>query len=122
MCSISSVSRFRQKLVEVVSGDTAGDAGKLCPDQIAVAAANRAHLGIDFPLSGAWLGEMIQILLAGGADRHDGPVVEQNSQLFDVVDRFAAEQGMGATGVISDHSADGAAIVRGRIGREDELM
>ena len=73
-------------------------------------------------MSGPSLHEINQVLLAGGADRHDRPVVEQNSHLFDIVDRLAAQQGMGAAGVIPDHSADRAAIMRGRIRREDELV
>ena len=49
-------------------------------------------------------------------------VVEQDTKLFDVVYGLAAEQGVGAAGVVADHSADSAAIVRGGVGGEDELV
>ena len=49
-------------------------------------------------------------------------VVQQDLQLFDVVDRLAGEQGMRAAGVVADHAAERAAAVRRRIGSERQLM
>ncbi len=51
-----------------------------------------------------------------------GSVVEQDTQLLDIVDCFATQQRVGAAGVVSDHAANGAAIMSGRVGCERQLM
>src|SRR6185437_261792 len=56
------------------------------------------------------------------AQRKLSTVIQNNFQLFHVVHCLAAEQRVGPTRIVSDHSAYGAAAVGGGIGSEDELM
>ena len=78
--------------------------------------------GVDFALPASLLNFLGQVLFAACADGHDGSVVEEDAKLFDVVYGLAAEQGMRAAGVVADHATDGAAIVGGGVGGEDELV
>ncbi len=56
----------------------------------------------------------------GGANGEAGDVVEEEVEGVDVVDGFAAHEGVDAAGVVADHAADGAAAVGGGIGGEGE--
>ena len=56
----------------------------------------------------------------GGAYGEAGAVVEEEIEGEDVVDGFAAHEGVDAAGVVADHAADGAAGVGGGVGGEGE--
>ncbi len=116
-------SVFRQQLIEVVAGDAPGNFRILRADQAGVLVADVPQLGIDRAAPPSLRNDGIEFGLAGNrAHRHLRAVVEQNAQLDDVVDRFSGQQGMRAAGIISDHSAERAAAVRGWIGAERQLM
>jgi len=51
-----------------------------------------------------------------------GAVVGEDLEFFDVVVGLAGHDGMNAAGVVADHAAEGAAVVRGGIGREGEMV
>ena len=59
---------------------------------------------------------------AGGAHLHLRAVIKKDGELFHVVDRLAAEQGMRAAGIVADHSSDGAAAVRGWIRSKHQVV
>ena len=116
-------SVFRQQLIEVVAGDAPGNLRILRADQAGVLIADVPQLGINFAAAPALRNDGIEFGLAGdGAHCHLRAVVEQDAQLDDVVDRFSGQQGMRAAGIVSDHSAERAAAVRGGIGAERQLM
>jgi hypothetical protein len=50
------------------------------------------------------------------ADFHADAVVGEDFERLDVVVGFAGHDGMHAAGVVADHAAEGAAIVRGGVG------
>src|ERR1700683_4443870 len=56
------------------------------------------------------------------ADAQASAVVGQDFESFDVVVRFAGHYRVNATGVIADHAAEGAAVVRSGIGSEGKVM
>ena len=64
----------------------------------------------------------LKFVFAGGADGHAGAVVEQDIERVDIVDGLATHEGVRSAGVVADHAAEGAAGVRGGIGREGEVM
>ena len=56
------------------------------------------------------------------ADFHAHAVVGEDFEFFDVVVGLSGHDGMHAAGVVADHAAESAAIVRGGIGRESEMV
>ncbi len=107
---------FGEELVEVEAGDAAGDVGEFCADEVGVGVAEALELGVD--LAGAASGGDVggEFGFGGGADGHAGAVVEEDVEGVDVVDGFAAHEGVDAAGVVADHAADGAAAVGGGVG------
>ena len=113
---------FRQQLVEVVAGDAARNAGKFFADQSGVAVADAREAGVDLADAAAGADERVELLGRRGSDGHARAVVENDVERFHVVDDFAAEQAVHAATVVADHAAEGAAGVRGGIGRVGEVM
>ncbi len=112
---------FGEELVEVEAGDAAGDAGKICADLVGVGVADVFEGGVDFADAAACCDVGVELGFGGGADGETGAVVEEEVEREDVVDGFAAHEGVNAAGVVADHAADGAAAVGGGIGREGEV-
>ena len=63
-----------------------------------------------------------QLSFAGGAHLHLCAVIKKDGELFHVVHRLAAEQGMRAAGIVADHSSNGAAAMRGRIWSKHQVV
>src|SRR5580693_7905781 len=56
------------------------------------------------------------------ADAQASAVVGEDFESFDVVVGFAGHYGVNAAGVVADHATEGAAVVRGRVGCEGEMV
>ena len=88
--------------------------------------ANRSRMrleaGVDLPLAAARADDRVELGVARLADGHSRAVVQHHVELVDVVDGLAAHQRVDAARVVADHAAERAAAVRGRIGRERQLM
>ena len=113
---------FRQQLVEVVAGDAAGNARKLFAHQGGVAIANARQACVDLAYAAAGADQRVEFGRRRGADRHPGAVVENDVERFHVVDGFAAQQTVDAATVVADDAAEGAARMRGGVGRVGEVM
>ena len=111
-----------QQLVEVVAGDAARDARKLFLDFGCVPVADAREARVDAADAAAGADEGFELVVGGAADGHAGAVVEDDVERLDVVDDFAAEQAVDAATVVADHAAEGAAGVRGGVGRIGELV
>jgi hypothetical protein len=49
-------------------------------------------------------------------------VVGEDFESFDIVIGFSGHHGMNAAGVVTDHAAEGAAVMRGGVGAEGEMV
>ena len=113
---------LRQKVVEVVAGDATWDVRELLANERGVLVTEVAQLGVEFAFAPTLLNDALEFALGGGADGEAGAVVEQDVELFDVFAGFAAEHGVRTAGVVADHAADRAVLVRGRVGGEGERV
>ena len=111
-----------QQLVEVVAGDAARDARKASADEVGVAVADAREAGVDLTDAAALADEALKLGGRGGADGEARAVVEDEIHGLDVVDDLAAEQAVGAAGVVADHAAEGAAGVGSGVGRVGEVV
>src|ERR1700732_3339564 len=113
---------LRQQLIEVVSRYPPWNFRKPRPDQYRVLFLDRPQLRINLSVAAALLNDAFQLRLASSPHRYRRAVVKQNSQLLYVIDSLPAEQRVCPARIISDHSADSAAIVRRRIRRKRQLV
>ena len=113
---------FGQQLVEVVAGDAAGNARELFAHQGGVAVANAREARVDLAHAAAGADQRVQFCWRRCAHRHPGAVVENDVERFHVVDGFAAQQAVHAATVVADDAAEGAARMRGGVGRVGEVM
>jgi hypothetical protein len=118
-CEVEVV--FREKLVEIVAGDAAGNLGEPGADLIGVGVADLFEVGVDFACAASGLDVGFEFGFGRVADRHAGAVVKEEVEGEDVVDGFPSHQRVDSAGVVADHAPDGAARMRGRIGCEGEV-
>ena len=90
-------------------------------DEIGVVIAQRAQVAIDVAFASALADLLLPLRLVHPADGHARAVVEQDLHLFDVVVGLARHLRMRAAGVVADHAAKAAMVVRGRIGTPGQL-
>ncbi len=64
----------------------------------------------------------LQLAFAGCSDAHAQTIVTEDFELFDIIIGLAGHYGMDAAGIVADHAAQGAVIVRGRIGTERQVI
>src|ERR1019366_7633294 len=93
---------FRQKLIQVVSGNAARDFGKPGANQISVVIAQEFQPGIDFAAPAAFANDSVGFRVAGLAYFHAQAVVGEDLQFFDVVVGLARHDGVHTAGVIAD--------------------
>ena len=113
-----------QEVVQVVAGDAARDVGKALADEIAVGGGNAIAAWCRFR-RGVRLAERMCSKFPASrccADLHAHAVVGEDFEGFDVVVGLAGHDGMHAAGVVADHAAERAAVVRGGVGREGEMV
>ena len=122
-CAGDVESILGQKVVQVVAGDAAGNVRESAggPDRHRwrrwFAVWCRFRRGVRLAA------EMRSSSARGrGADFHAQAVVGEDFQFFDVVVGLAGHDGVHAAGVVADHAAESAAVVRGGIGREGEMV
>ena len=96
---------FGEQVVEVVSGDAAGDVGELAADLIAVAVGEGLEAGVDFGAAAAFGDDAIEIFGAGCADVHAVAAVGEDLEGLDVVVGFSGHDRVHAAGVVADHSS-----------------
>ena len=111
-----------QKLVEVVAGHASRDAGDPLANPTGMSLDQRAQLRIDRSTPSALVDDGVDGRGFRRAHGESRPVVQQNRQLFDVVDGLAGEQRMRPARVVADHAAERAAAVGRRIRAEGEAM
>src|SRR4029077_2603514 len=100
-----------QQVVEVISGNAPGDFREAGSDQDRVLVSNLAERVVNPSAPSALRDNSFQLALARCAHGHLRTVVEQNPKLFHVVDSLSAEKRVRATGIVSNHPADRAAVV-----------
>ncbi len=86
----SHIESLGQQVVEVVARDTARNLRKPGPYLIGILFADRAQRGVNLGRPPALAKDAIKIVTGRRANSHLRSVVQQNPQLFDIVDRFAA--------------------------------
>jgi hypothetical protein len=65
---------------------------------------------------------VLQLRLARSTNAHPKPVISEDIEFFDVINRFSAHHGMRAARVVPDHSAEGTVLVSCRIRSEGEVV
>src|SRR5258707_10044812 len=100
-----------KQIVEVISRNASGDFRKAGSDQVCVLVSNSPQRTVNLSASSALRDNCSQVAFARRAHGHLRTVVEQNAKFFDVVDGFSAKKRVRATGIISDHPANSAAVV-----------
>src|SRR5467141_5445646 len=113
-CACEVESFFRQQFIQVVAGDSSRNLRKARANQAGVVLLNPMQLAVYLATAATLRNDVSELRPASSAHRHLRAVVKQNSQLFDVVDRFPSEQRMRSARIISDHPADRAPIMRSR--------
>jgi len=79
-------------------------------------------LVLDLGAASALLEYAFEVDAGCGADCHAHAVISEDIERFDVVVGLAGHDRMNAAGVVADHAAESAAIVRGRIRCEREMV
>ena len=113
---------LRQQLVQVVAGHPPGQLGGPGADQPGVAVGQGRQLAVDPAFLPGPLTAGGHLVRGGGAGREPGAVVGHDVQLTYVVHGLAPGHRVRAAGVVADHPAERAAIMRGRIGPEGEAV
>src|SRR5579864_3265903 len=113
---------FRKKKVQVVSRHTAPDIRKSLADEASILVANRTHSRVNFASPAALLNNAFQFGLADLARAQPYAVIGENFKFLDVHIRLARHHRVHAARVVANHSADGAAAVRRRIGAEGQVV
>jgi hypothetical protein len=111
-----------KQLVEVVSRHAARNARELLADERRVLIADRLEARVDLPFASAAANDRLELGVACRADGHSRAVVQHHVERVNVVDGFAAHERMDAARVVANHAAERAAAMRGRVGREGQLM
>src|SRR6267143_4384972 len=105
-------SPFREQFIQVVTGDSSRNLRKARANQAGILLLNPVQLAVNLATAATPRNDVSELRPTSSAHRHLRAVVKQNSQLFDVVDRFPSEQRMRSARIISDHPADRAPIMR----------
>ena len=112
-----------QEIVQVVAGDAARNFGKTLADEIAVGSGDTLQSGVDFAAVAAPSSQDATEFFVGcRANLHAEAVVGEDFQSLDVVVGLAGHDRVHAAGVVADHAAESAAVVRGGIRREGEVV
>ena len=77
---------------------------------------------VDLPVTATLLNDKIDFVFRSWSTCKLSPVIEQDAQLFHIVDSLSAKQRVSAARIVADHSTNGATIVSRRIGRERQVM
>src|SRR5438094_3973857 len=110
-CARDVESSFRQQLIQVVAGDPSRNLRESRADKSSVVLLDCAQSAVNLAAAAALSNDLSQFRFARRAYRHLRAVVKQDSQLFDVVDRFPTEQRMCPARIVPVHSTARAAIV-----------
>ena len=115
-----------QEIGQVVAGHAARNAREAQAQVLCAAIAQLLDLRVDLAPPSARANDRRQLLLAGAPDPHPETVVGENLQLVYVVGRPCPVPGerrhhrVDAAGVVADHPAQGAVVVRRGIGTEGQ--
>ena len=109
-------------MVEVVARHAPRNVRVFRTDQVRVAIPNLAQRAVNFAAASSHGDDGIEFVRAGGPHGQLRSVIEEDFQFVNVIGRLSGEQGMSAARVVADHAAQGATVVRGRIGSPCELM
>src|SRR4029453_10021574 len=112
---------LREELVEVVAGDSPGNVRIALAYLRRVSISNPPQPVVDFAAASPRVDDRVELAVVRSADGQLGAVVKQDAELFDVVDRLASKQTVGAAGVVADHPAERAAAVGCRIRSERQV-
>ena len=111
-----------QQLLQAVAGHAAGDPREAGADLASVALAQLPQPPVDLADPARPAGEAVPLLRRGWPDPQAGPVVGEDLQLGDVVGGPARHLRVHPAGVVPDHPAEGAVVVRGRVRAEGEAV
>jgi hypothetical protein len=111
-----------QECLQVVAGDPPGDVREAAADQVRVAVAQVPQSAVNRAPATACFDLALEVGLAHWTNSEAQAVVGENLQLLGVVRRLAAHHGVGAAGVVADHTAEGAVLVRRWIGSQRQMM
>src|SRR3989338_5531082 len=102
-------------LVQVKTRDTSWNAWITLPDKFTGVLRKSAQFSVNFSRAPSGLQHAPEFIIGCPSDGHLQTVIGQNFKRLDIVDGFSGPNGMDPTGIISDHTAEGAAIMCGRI-------
>src|SRR5271167_1069943 len=115
-------SILRQKLIKVVSRDTAWYFWKSFAHPGGVFITQTPETFVDLAPAAALRDDRSQFHLVGTPHAHARSIVEENVEFLDIIDRLSAHQRVHATRVVADHPAERAATVRGWVGSKGEFL
>ncbi len=111
-----------KKEIQVVPRNPARDVGITLAHEISVAVSERFQSGINLAAASAFTNDCVKLLSTGCADLHPQAVVGENLKRFDIVIGLTRHDGMHAARVVTNHAAEGAAIVGGGVRCESQVM
>ena len=113
---------LRQQRRQGEAGDQPRQLREALADQLLVPIPEGAEGAVDVAPRARLRAEPCQLVVRGPADRQTQPVVGEHVERLDVVARAAGHDRVGAAGVVAEHPAQGAAVVRGRVGPEGQAV
>src|SRR2546421_1015265 len=119
-CYIKAI--FWQQLIQIVARDTAGNFWETLAYEVGVLIAQVFEPGINLAASSPLFDDTLKFFVTGLADSQAETIVCENVQLFDVIDRLAGHNRMGAARVVTDHAAKSAVLVSGRVWSKGEVV
>src|SRR2546421_1820120 len=121
-CSSYIKAIFWQQLIQVIARDTAGNFWEPLANEVGVLIAEVFEPGINLAASSPLFDDALEFFVAGLAHSQAETIVCENVQLFDVIDRLAGHYRMGAARVVTDHAAESAVLVSGRVWSKGEAV
>ena len=106
---------FGQQFIETITGDPPGNVGKPLADGIGIMIPEPAKFGINLRLRAAGADDAFVVFIRGLGEVQLLAFIGHDVHFVQVIDAAAGHHGMHAAGVVPQHPAEGAVVVRGRI-------
>src|SRR6266480_864861 len=121
-CSSYIKAIFWQQLIQVVARDAARNFWETLANEVGVFIAQVFEPGINLAASSPLFDDALKFFVADLAHSQAETIVCKNVQLFNVIDRLAGHNRMGAARVVTDHAAKSAVLVSGRVWPKGEVV
>src|SRR6202008_3575485 len=104
------------------AGDAARDVGEALANKIAVSGGDALQFRVEAATPATCCTNGFQFRARSGADFHARTIVGEDLELLDVVIGLSGHDRVHAARVVANHAAQSAAIMRGGVRRESEMV